>query len=254
MEAYQTLKADNRSAQDALGYYKQVYHPMLKRQVEGFRDIIETVAVNILPLPTGSMLPLNIPPEISGLLAGLDLYTAQALGGKIADAGAASKLPEAPAVSGTWGRVFVPSSRWIRRAPGSKEDARLIMMTPYAQTKAPFKGTLELRAVKFKPYKNDAGVLIHKGYRIQSGNDLRDMNTMLVAHFTPTEVLRSDFLRDDGQPRKYEFELETGDGGDVLTKSEALVFPVKVGESEQVKVPYGTFTMSFTGGAGVRAI
>ena len=57
--------------------------------------------------------------------------------------------------------------------------------------------------------------------------------------------------------------LETGDGKEVLAQTKAYVLPVEVGEAKSardgkperkpVKATYGTFTMSFTGGAGVRA-
>jgi len=259
MEAYQTQHAEGDSTQDALAYYSTTYHPILKAEVDAFRDMVESLAVNIIPLPTGSLLPLNIPDEVAGMLAGLDIFTAQALGGKIAEGGAQGgrQLPEAPAIAGCFGRVVVPSTRWIRRAPGTKEkpqreEARVQITAPDGR-KVACRGTLEVRAVKYTPYDNDKGATLHKGYQIQVGNDQRDMDRMLVAHFTPSEVLPADIAGPEGsEPRRLDFSLEDSTG-DVLAQAKAYVLPVKVGESKPTSIPYGTFTMSFTGGAGVRA-
>lgn len=253
MEAYQTLYAEGDSPQDALTFYLDTYHPILKREVEGFRDMVESLAVNVTPLPTGSMLPLKIPDEVAGMLAGLDMFTAQALAGMIAKGGAQNgrRLPDAPAIAGCFGRVVVPSTRWIRRAPGSKEAARVTITTPGGQ-KVTIKGALEVRAVKYTPYKNDKGAELHKGYQIQVGNEPRDMDKLLVAHFTPSELLPPEIAAEGSQPQQLDLSLETGDGAEVLAQTKAYVFPVKVGESKPTTIPYGTFTMSFTGGAGVR--
>jgi uncharacterized protein YoxC len=256
MEAYETQHAEGDSQQDALAYYSDAYHPILKREVEGFRDMIESLAVNITPLPTGSLLPLKVPDEVAGMLAGLDMFTSQALGGKLSDSGAQAgrRLPEAPAIASCFGRVIVPSTRWIRRAPGSKEAARVTLTTPSGQ-KVSVKGALEVRAVKYTPYENDKGATVHKGYQIQVGNDQRDMDKMLVAHFTPSDVLPGGIAGPEGaEPQLLDAALETADGGEVLAQTKAYVFPVKVGESKPLTVPYGAFTMSFTGGAGVRGI
>ena len=40
--------------------------------------------------------------------------------------------------------------------------------------------------------------------------------------------------------------------GDVLARTKALVVAIPTDEEQKNKVPYGTFTMSFTGGAEVR--
>jgi len=253
MEAQQTLFFEKKSKTDAINYYSKEFFPVLRGEVDGFRDVIESLAVNITPLPTGSLLPLKIPSEVEGMFAALDVFTSQALGGKITNEAAGASLPEAPAISGAWGRVVVPSTRWIRRAPGAKEDARATVTTPSGQ-KASVKGTLEVRSVKFTPYENDKKEMVHKGYQIQVGNDLRDMNTVLVAHFTPSEVLPGGLVGNDpSKPTQVDLALETGDGKEVLAQTKAYVIPVKVGDSETLTVPYGTFTMSFTGGAGVRA-
>ena len=250
MEAYETLHAEGRSDEDALAYYSQTFHPILKREVEGFRDLIESLAVNLIPLPTGSMLPLNVPPEIAGMLAGLDMFTGQALGGRLPGAKEQEgRLPAAPAVAGCWGRVFVPGTRWIRRAPGSKEEARATVTAPGGR-RVSCAGTLEVRSVKYTPYEGKDGRKLHQGYQIQVGNEPRDMNAMLVAQFTPTDVLPQDFAASEG-PQTLDLALEDA-GKDVLAQTKALVFPVSVVEGKP-PVPYGTFTMSFTGGAVLRA-
>jgi hypothetical protein len=258
MEAYQTQYAEGDSAQDALAYYSDSYYPVLRAEVEAFRDMVESLAVNLTPLPTGSLLPLKVPDEIAGMLAGLDMFTAQALGGRLSNdgAGAGRRLPDAPAIAGCFGRVVVPATRWIRRAPGTKEkpqreEARVQITAPGGR-KVTCRGTLEVRAVKYTPYDNDKGATLHKGYEIQVGNEPRDMDRMLVAHFTPSEVLPADIAGPEGsEPRQLDVALEDATG-DVLAQTKAYVGPVKVGESKPTSVPYGTFTMSFTGGAGVR--
>jgi hypothetical protein len=254
MEAQQTLFAENKSTTDAIAYYSEEFFPVLQSEVVGFRDMVESLAVNITPLPTGSLLPFKIPSEIEGMFAGLDMFTAQALGGKLANSGAQGgrQLPEAPAISGCFGRVVVPATRWIRRSPGATEAAR-VTITTNTGSKVSVKGTLEVRAVKYTPYESQKGVEIHKGYQIQVGNDLRDMDKVLIAHFTPSEVLPGGLVDSNAQaPKQLDAALETADGKEVLAQTKAYVIPVKVGESNPLTIPYGTFTMSFTGGAGVR--
>jgi hypothetical protein len=249
MEAYETLHTEEPSEPDALDYYSKDFHPTLKREVEAFRDMIESLAVNLIPLPTGTMLPLNVPPDIAGMLAGLDMFTGQALGGRLPGATAQQgRLPEAPAVAGAWGRVLVPGTRWIRRAPGAKEAARATVTAPGGQ-KVSCAGTLEVRAVRYTPYDGKDGRKLHQGYQIQVGNEPRDMDRMLVAQFIPTDVLPQEFAA-SGRTQTLELALEGADK-DVLAQTKALVFAVAVVEGRPA-VPYGTFTMSFTGGAAVR--
>lgn len=249
MEAYQTLHAEEPSEPDALDYYSKDFHPVLSREVEAFRDMIESLAVNLIPLPTGTMLPLNVPPEIAGMLAGLDLFTGQALGGKLPGASAEQgRLPAAPAVAGAWGRVIVPATRWIRRQPGAKEPARANVTAPGGQ-KVSMAGTLEVRAVRYTPYEGKDGRKLHQGYQIQVGNEPRDMDRMLVAQFTPNDVLPEAFAS-TGQPWTIDLALEDANR-DVLAQTTASVFPVAVVKGEPA-VPYGTFTMTFTGGAALR--
>lgn len=254
MEAQQTLFIEKKSKTDAIDYYSKEFFPTLRLEVDGFRDMVESLAVNITPLPTGSLLPFKIPPEVEGMFAGLDMFTAQALGGKLTGGVQGGRqLPDAPAIAGCFGRVVVPATRWIRRAPGAAEAAR-VTITTNAGSKVSVNGTLEVRAIKYTPYESQKGVELHKGYQIQVGNDLRDMDKVLVAHFTPSDVLPGGLVDPNAQePKQLDAALETGDGKEVLAQTKAYVIPVKVGESNPLTIPYGTFTMSFTGGAGVRA-
>src|SRR3712207_1118312 len=71
MEAQQTLFVEDKSPTDAVAYYSGEFFPVLREEVNGFRDMVESLAVNITPLPTGSMLPYKIPPEAAGMFAGL---------------------------------------------------------------------------------------------------------------------------------------------------------------------------------------
>ncbi len=253
MEAQQTLFAENKSTTDAIAYYSEEFFPVLQSEVVGFRDMVESLAVNITPLPTGSLLPYKIPAEIEGMFAGLDLFTSQALGGKLANSGAQGgrQLPDVPAISGCFGRVVIPATRWIRRAPGAKEAARVRITATHGQMSTTMNGTLEVRAVTYTPYKSKKEEELHKGYQIQVGNDLRDMDKVLIAHFTPSEPLPHAFAY-ASEPRHLDAALETATG-EVLAQTKATIIPVKVGDSNSLPVPYGTFTMSFTGGAGVRA-
>jgi hypothetical protein len=249
MEAYEATHREGSSKKGAVDYFVDEYYPVLKQEVEGFRDLVESLAIQLIPLPTGQMLPLNVPDEITGMLAALDVFTAQALSGKVSEhkgrAPAASRqLPEVPALAGVWGRVVVPGTRWIRRAPGAKEEAR-VTFTPPGGHKVSCKGTLEVRAIKYEPYKGQGGTMLHKGYQLQVGTEPRDMDKMLLAHFTPTDVLPHDLAG--------EFDVKLEDQtGDVLAQTKAYVIPIPVDEKQTTKAPYGTFTMSFTGGAGVR--
>ncbi len=249
MEAYEALHADDPAQLSGVDYFVEKFYPILKGEVEGFRRIIESLAVNLIPLPTGAMLPLNIPDEIAGMLARLDMFTAQALMGKTSDgqapAAAGRQLPGVPALAGCWGRVVVPGSRWIRRGKGSKEEARVTLTEKGGRT-ATLKGTLEVRAVKYLPYENDKKVTLHRGYQIQVGNDQRDMDEMLVAHFTPSDVLPPDFSGE------VNVKLED-QGGGLLAQTQAFVVPAPLDAAGESFAPYGTFMMGFTGGAGIRA-
>lgn len=247
MEAYETLHRDDPAEKSRLDFFADVYYPVLREEVEGFRNLIESLAVNLIPLPTGQLLPFTIPEHIAGMLARLDAFTAQALSGKVSEGPAppdARPLPGVPALAGCWGRVVVPSSRWIGRAAGAKEPAR-VTLAGAGGRKAVVQGTLEVRAVKYTPYKTKDGRTLHSGYQIQVGNEPRDMDKLLVAHFTPTDVLPRDM---DGE---VEVKLEDK-AGQVLAQTKGYVVPVPLDEEQKTSAPFGAFMMSFTGGAGVR--
>lgn len=250
MEAYEALHADDSAQQSGVDYFVDKFYPVLKKEVEGFRQMIESLAINLVPLPTGTLLPLKIPDDIAGMLARLDMFSAQALMGKVSDGQTpvttGRKLPTVPALAGVWGRVIVPSTRWIRRKDGTKEEARVTVSKQGGGT-ATFNGTLEVRAVKYLPYENDKKVMLHKGYQIQVGNEPRDMDEMLVAHFTPSDVLPNDMPQGE-----VDVKLETR-SGELLAQTQAVVVPAPLDEKGKAFTPYGTFMMSFTGGAGIRA-
>lgn len=250
MEAQEALHGDDPAQQSGVDYFVETFYPILKKEVEGFRQMIESLAINLIPLPTGTLLPLKIPDDIAGMLARLDMFLAQALMGKVSNGQTpvttGRTLPTVPALAGVWGRVIVPATRWIRRKTGTKEEARVTVSKQSGGT-ATFNGTLEVRAVKYLPYENDKKVMLHKGYQIQVGNELRDMDEMLVAHFTPSDALPKDMPEGE-----VDVKLETR-SGELLAQTQAFIVPAPLDEKGKAFAPYGTFMMSFTGGAGIRA-
>lgn len=248
MEAHEARYKVDPSHKSAIDYFAETFYPVLKAEVNGFRDLVESLAINILPLPDRALATVTIPDEIAGLLASVDVYTAQALSGKIAadstPPGPGRTLQEVPALSGCWGRVIVPGTRWIRRAHGSKEAAR-VTITPPNGRPVTCKGRLEVRAINYMPYEGQGGSKLHEGYQLVVNNTPRDMDKMLLAQFIPEEVLPSDL---SGSP-DVQIEDQTGE---VLARAKALVVPIPIDEQQKSTVPYGTFTMSFTGGAEVR--
>jgi hypothetical protein len=248
MEAHEARHTHDPSHKGAVDYFAEDFYPLLKTEVNGFRDLVESLAINLLPLPDRALATLTIPDEIAVLLASVDIYIAQALSGKItADAappGAGRKLEELPALAGCWGRVIVPGTRWIRRTPGSKEAARATI-TPQNGRSFTCKGRLEVRAVSYMPYEGQSGKKLHEGYQLYVSNEPRDMDKMLLAQFVPEEVLPS------GLSGSLDVRIEDPSGG-VLAQTKALVVPIPIDEKQSATVPYGTFTMSFTGGAQVR--
>jgi hypothetical protein len=250
MEAYEAVHGDDPAQQSGVDYFVKTFYPILKKEVDGFRQIIESLAINLIPLPTGTLLPLKVPDDIAGMLARLDMFSAQALMGRVSDGQKpvtkGRELPTVPALAGVWGRVIVPGTRWIGRKAGTNENARVTVVKQGGGT-ATFNGRLEVRAVKYLPYENDKKVMLHKGYQIQVGNEPRDMNEMLVAHFTPKDVLPNDMPQ--GQ---VDVKLET-ESGELLAQTQAFIVPAPLDEKGKAFTPYGTFMMSFTGGAGIRA-
>ncbi|HYH85624.1 MAG TPA: hypothetical protein VEX60_09075 [Pyrinomonadaceae bacterium] len=260
MEAHEALHRDKTSKPGGVDFFVDTCYPILKEEVDAFRNMVETLAVNLIPLPTGGMRPLVIPDQISGMLARLDMYTAQALGGKLStkeaqdtagSEGAVVKRRQldVPALAGCWGRIVVPGTRWIRRAPGAKEKARVTISGAGRATET-CNGTLEVRAVKYLPYENKSGETLHKGYQLQVGNEPLDMDKMLLAHFTPSDVLKGSASKDG---EEVDVQLET-EGGEVLAKAKAMLVSVPLDEEGKTTAPYGTFMMSFKAGAGLRGM
>lgn len=248
MEAHEGRHKVDSSHKGAVDYFADEFYPMLRDEVLGFRDIIESLAINILPLPDRALATVTIPDEIAGLLASIDVYSANALAGKVApDApapGPGRKIEGLPALSGCWGRVIVPGTRWIRRSPGAKEPARATFSLPNNRS-VTCKGRLEVRSISYLPYDAQGGGKLHEGYQLMVNNTPRDMDKMLLAQFIPEEVLPSDL----SGSVDVQIEDQTGD---VLARTKALIVPIPIDEEQKHKVPYGTFTMSFTGGAEVR--
>lgn len=249
MEAYEAQHKHDPSHKSAVDYFADSFYPVLKAELTGFRDLVESLAINLLPLPDRALATVTIPDEIAGLLASVDVYTAQALSGKIAPdpvalPGPGRTLEGLPALSGCWGRVIVPGTRWIRRSPGSKEAARA-KITPPNGRQVTCKGRLEVRSISYTPYEGKGGSTLHEGYQLVVNNTPRDMDKMLLAQFIPEEILPFDLSG------SFDVQIEDS-GGDVLARTKALAVPIPIDEEQKAKVPYGTFTMSFTGGAEVR--
>ncbi|MEN3330745.1 MAG: hypothetical protein V7641_110 [Blastocatellia bacterium] len=248
IEAHQTRHLDDSSHKSAVDYFADQFYPMLKTEVFAFRDVIESLAINLLPLPDQALASVKIPDEISALLAAVDIYVGRALSGKLkADAAAPTngrKLDGLPALAGCWGRVIVPGTRWIRRAPGSKEAARATI-TAQGGRSFTCKGRLEVRSVSYLPYEGKGGKNLHQGYELYVSNTPREMDKMLLAQFVPEEVMPADVAG----PLDVRLEDQNGE---LLAQTRALLVPVATDEKQQTTVPYGTFTMSFTGGAQVR--
>jgi hypothetical protein len=257
MEAHEALHRDKPSKPGGVDFFVDTCYPILKEEVDAFRNMVETLAVNLIPLPTGGMRPLVIPDQVSGMLARLDMYTAQALGGKISgketpsgtDSAMTRRQLDVPALAGCWGRVVIPGTRWIRRSPGAKEKARVTITASGGRTET-CNGTLEVRAVKYLPYEDKSGKTLHKGYQLQVGNDPVDMDKMLLAHFTPSDVLKGGASKEG---EEVDVQLET-EGGEVLAKTRAFLVSVPLDEAGKTFTPYGTFMMSFKAGAGLRGI
>lgn len=249
MEAHEAKHKVDPSHKGAVDYFADSFYPMLKTEVNGFRDLVESLAINLLPLPDRALATVTIPDEIAGLLASIDVYSAQALSGKVAPdpttpPGPGRALQGVPALSGCWGRVIVPGTRWIRRSPGSKEAARATITAPNGRA-VTCKGRLEVRSIGYMPYEGQGGGKLHEGYQLMVNNTPRDMDKMLLAQFIPEEVLPSDL----SGTLDVQIEDQTGE---VLARTKALIVPIPIDEEQKNKVPYGTFTMSFTGGAEVR--
>jgi hypothetical protein len=246
IEAFEVRHLERSTEKGAADYFADTFYPMLMEEVTTFRNIIESVAINLLPLPTTFMGTFDVPGEIAGMLASVDLFTAQALHGKVNNEPAPTggrDLSGLPALSGCWGRVIVPGTRWIRRSPGSRETASVRISGGGRDVRS--NGTLEVRAIDYVPYQGKSGDTLHQGYQLNVGNEPRDMQKMLLAQFMPSDVLPSDL---NGT---FTVTLEDVDANSLAT-AQAYVFPVPVDEALQKTVPFGTFSLTFTGGAGIR--
>jgi hypothetical protein len=151
-------------------------------------------------------------------------------------------MPGLPALAGVWGRIFVPGTRWLRRVDGSEEHAQL-RFTAGGQSLL-CHGTLHVRKLPFIRYKDARGVERHQGYRLLTGNDFRDLTTMLVVEFLPTEVLPQDL------PAVVPARLEDL-RNELLSEIDIAVLNASFNSQT---VPFGTFSAAFTGGAELRAI
>ncbi len=246
IEAQEAQHQNDASQPGGIDYYADTLYPLLVEEVIGFRNIIEALAVNLLPLPNIPLASLNVPGELAGMLASVDVFTAQALSGKISDTKAPAggrTLPDVPALSGCWGRVLVPGTRWIRRAAGSKENAKLAISGP--GWSGVLKGTLEMRSIDYVPYQGQSGSTLHSGYQLYVATEPRDMTAMLLAQFTPADVLPANLSG------SMDVKL-LDDKGTTLAQTQATMVPIPIDEAGTNKAPFGTFTMTFTGGAEVR--
>jgi len=244
MEAHEANRQSKASTKGAADFYADTFYPMLVEEIEAFRDLVESLAINLMPLPNAPTATFEVPGEIALMLGRFDLLAGQVLAGKLASAAPAAggrKLPELPALAGCWGRVIVPGTRWIRRNPGSSEPASLIIEAPGG--KVATEGTLSVAAIPFTPYDDTKGAKLHRGYQLYVSGQPRDMDKMLIVRFTPTKVLPNI----DGT-----HTVEIADSGGALARTPALFGPVQL--SGGVKAPFGMFTMSFTGGAQFKGL
>jgi hypothetical protein len=244
IEAHEVNRQNKVSTKGAADFYADTIHPMLVEEVTAFRGVVESLAVNLMPLPNAPTAAFEVPGEIAFMLARFDLLAGQVLGGKIASPApnaAARKLPELPALAGCWGRILVPGQRWIRRSPGSTEPASLIIDAPGG--KVTTSGTLEVAAVPYSPYEDTKGATLHRGYQLYVSGQPRDMNQMLLARFTPTGVIPN---------LSGTYTVEIADSNGTLARTPARFGPVQL--ADNIQAPFGTFTMSFTGGAQFKAI
>lgn len=247
IEAREAQKKTDTKLRGGAEFYAEVFYPMLLRETAGFRAVIETVALNLLPLPVSGTDVLHIPSQVGGMLGLVDLFSAQVLSGLTTDVPAPLSTPGAslhglPALAGVWGRLFVPGTRWLRRKAGTDEEAS-IRFNAGGQDKE-CHGTLHVRSVQFISYTDKKGVKRHPGYRVLTGDDFRDLQSMLVVEFLPTEVLPP------GLPSVFSARLMDSKGS-FLADVEIAVLEATI---EGRAVQFGTFTTAFTGGAEIRAI
>ena len=246
VEAHEAQHQADAAKKGGADYFADTFHPLIAEEVTGFRNLVESLAVNLLPLPETPLASIGVPDEVAGMLAALDLFTARALSGKVFDnpaAEGARPLSGVPALSGCWGRVLIPGSRWIRRAPGSVENAKIGITANGVETVCG--GTLEIRAVDYIPYNGQSGKTLHAGYQLYVGGSPRDMSAMLLAQFRPKDLLPA------GLSGPVEVRV-MDESGSVLARAQGVVVPVPTDDEGTAKVPFGTFTMAFTGGSEIK--
>ena len=246
MDALHQIQPSQPSAQQ---YYTGTFYPLLVKEVEGFRRIVEALAVNLLPMPLFSAGDFPVPTEIAGILALADAFAVQILSGRTSSqpllAGALN-LPGVNALSGFWGRLFIPGSHWISMRDGSEMRAQLVVTTRATQPATyRLSGTLRVQAVKYNPQIGATGSGMNRGYVLYVGGEARDMDSMLMAQFRPTEVVPSslsgivDVVLQDR-------------AGVVLAKTVAEVTSLPTGVANQANVPFGFFASVFTGGMEIQ--
>ena len=82
-------------------------------------------------------------------------------------------------------------------------------------------------------------------YQLYVATEPRDMTAMLLVQFTPADVL----------PANTSGSVDVkilDDNGTILAQTQATMVPNPTDEQGTNKAPFGTFTMTFTGGAEVR--
>ena len=248
--AKDALHQNNPTKPSAQKYYTDTFYPVLVKEVETFRRTVESLAVNLLPTPLFPTGDFPVPTEIAGIVALADAFAAQCLSGRTSNKpllpGELS-IPGAPALSGFWGRLFIPGSHWIKWRDGAELSAHLVvttLTTPAATYR--FAGSIMLRAVQYRPQTGPTGVTLNRGYVIYVGGEAVDMDTMLIAHFRPADVVPPTLSG------IVNVVLEDG-AGVVLARTVAEITSIPTGAADPPKVPFGFFASMFTGGMEIQA-
>lgn len=249
-DAMDALHLSDPSKPSARQYYTGTFYPLLAKEVEEFRRTIEALAVNLLPMPLFSAGDFPVPTDIAGMLAAVDTFAVQLLSGRTSSqplpAGKLD-LPGVNALSGFWGRLFIPGSHWIRMQDGSEMRAHLAVTTRTAKPATyRFIGTIKVRVVKYTPETGPTGIGMNRGYSLYVAGEARDMDSMLMAQFRPTEVIPPSLSGIVDVVL-----LDTA--GVALVKTVAEVTSIPTGVANQANVPIGYFASVFTGGMEIQA-
>lgn len=229
----------------AAEFYAKKFYPILAEEVAAFRSMIETLAVNLLPLPSTDFFPFRISQEIADMLAAVDLLAGRLLSGRI-DNTPVKTVPATFFLAGCWGRIIVPGTRWIRRPAGTQEQAAIAISG--AGLEVTCRGQIEIRTVNFRPYKDSAGKTRHQGYQLRVGDQLRDFDSMLMVEFIPSEAIAQGPVSDSGG--RIGVTLSTA-SGTVLARATGAVTNLTLDTERQLRVPFGAFVAAFSGGATV---